>query len=175
MLALGWEGVFIPGLLELTWIFAAGAVVTLGLVALVRAGLRAALEPQGHRLDRWRRVWLHPERELALLLEVILVLAFVFNFVERYALPMWATPVVVGLWALHLPTDFWAWLRCRRHPESTRELHERGFLRLELGPLWLRALVGLVAAGVYLLIPPLRSFLDRMMGVVLAGFERWLV
>lgn len=166
-------GAKIPTLLSLILVFAVGALFTMTLSALVRAGVTAALEPQGHRLDRWRRVWFHPERELAALLEVLLILAFVASFVARYSLPAWVTPALVSVWALHLPADLTNWLRSRRHPHGTRQLHERGFLLLDLSPWWLRAAGLLVAAGLYILLPPLRAVLDRMMGFILTSLQRW--
>lgn len=168
------EGVRIPARLSLILVFTAGALLTVAVAELARAGIVAALEPRGHRLDRWRRVWFHPERELAFFLEAFLILAFVANFVARSALPAWTTPLLVGLWALHLPADCWSWLRTRRRPHGTRQLHERGFLLLDLGPLWLRVVEVGLAAGLYLLLPPLRALLDTMMGFILASLQRWL-
>ena len=172
--AVSLEGVRIPARLQLILVFTAGALLLAGLAALARAGIVAALEPLGHRLDRWRRAWFHPERELAFFLEAFLVVAYVANFSARYSFPAWATPVLVGLWALHLPADFWSWLRTRLRPQDTRQLHERGFLLLDLGPLWLRAVGVAVAAGLYLLLPPLRAVSDRIMAFLLASLQRWV-
>jgi len=158
---------------RMTLLFAAGALVVWALAALLRAGLTALLEPRGHRLDRWRRVWFEPERELGLLLEALLVIAFVATFARRYDWPAWAGVAVAGLWALHAPVDLWNWLRWRGRPRSTRGLHERGFLLLDLGPLWLRAAVAALAAALELLfLGP--AFLDRLMTFLLAGLEQWL-
>lgn len=153
-------------------VFAAGALTVVVLAALVRSGLRAALEPAGHRLDRWRRTWFHPERELAQLLAALLILAFLNAFAARYAVPGWFTPALFALWALRLPADGWNWFRARRR--GTLDLHERGFRLLDLGPLWLRALLALLAAGLYLLIPPLRASLKVLMAFLLAAFAAWL-
>jgi len=154
-------------------VFVAGALVVWAVAALLRAGLTALLERGGHRLDRWRRVWFHPERELARLLEALLIVAFVAEFVRYYDLPGWTTPLVAAVWALHLPADLWSWSRLRRQPRGTRQLHERGFLLLDLGPLWLRAVVLGLAGSLYL-VPPLRAVLGTMMGFILASLDRWL-
>ena len=61
----------------MTVVVAAGGLLVWALAALLRAGLAALLELRGHRLDRWRRVWFHPEREAGRLLEALLVVAFV--------------------------------------------------------------------------------------------------
>lgn len=160
-------------MLEFVLVFLAGALITAGLARLVRAGLGALLEPQGQRLDRWRRVWFHPEREAAFLAESLLILSFVRGIVGRYHLPVWVTPALFTLWALHLPADAWSWFHLRRRPEDTRRLHLRGFLLLDLGPLWLRTLLVPLTAGLYFLIPPLRSVFDRMMAVILASLHSW--
>ena len=154
-------------------VFVAGALVVWAVAALLRAGLTALLERGGHRLDRWRRVWFHPERELARLLEALLIVAFVAEFVRHYDLPGWTTPLVAAVWALHLPADLWSWLRLRRQPRGTRQLHERGFLLLDLGPVWLRAALLLLAAGLYFL-PPLGAALGRMMRFLLGILQGWL-
>lgn len=156
----------------MTLVFAAGALTLVVLAALLRSGLRTALEPAGHRLDRWRRVWFYPERELAQLLAALLILAFLITFAERYALPGWTTAALFAVWALRLPADGWSWVRTRRR--GTLELHQRGFRLLDLGPLWLRALLALVAVAFYLLIPPLRAALNALMVFLVASFDRWL-
>ena len=156
----------------MTLVFAAGALTLVVLAALLRSGLRAALEPAGHRLDRWRRVWFYPERELAQLLVALLILAFLTTFAERYALPGWATAALFAVWALRLPADGWSWFRTRRR--GTLELHQRGFRLLDLGPLWLRALLALLAAAFYLLIPPLRATLNALMASLVAALAAWL-
>lgn len=160
-------------LLTLVWVFAAGAVVVAVVSALLRAALTAALERCGHRLDLWRRVWFHPEREVASLVEGFLVVAYVSSFVGHYALPVWVLPAVAGVWGLHLRRDLGTWLRIRLRPHRTRELHERGFLLLDLGPLWLRVPVLLGAAGIYFL-PPLRAASDRIMVFLLTSLQGWL-
>src|SRR3990167_7240557 len=137
----------VPSALTMTVVFVAGALVVWAVAALLRAGLTALLERGGHRLDRWRRVWFHPERELARLLEALLIVAFVAEFVRHYDLPGWTTPLVAAVWALHLPADLWSWLRLRRQPRGTRQLHERGFLLLDLGPVGLRGAVVLAGGG----------------------------
>ena len=157
----------------MTVVFAAGALVVWAMSGLLRAGVTALAEPRGHRLDRWRRVWFHPERELGRLLEGLLVIAFVVSYVRRSGLPLWPAVVVAAVWGLDLPADFWNWFRWRRRPQRTRELHERGFLLLDLGPLWLRAVVLGLAGSLYL-VPPLRAALDTMMGFILASLDRWL-
>lgn len=162
-----------PSLLQAVLVFAAGAVVVTALAALVRSGLAAALEPAGQRLDRWRRVWFHPERELGLLLGAFLVLSFVVVYGELYRLPGWVTAVLFGLGALRLPGDLWSWFRTRSNPRGTRQLHERGFLLLDLGPLWLRGAVALAAAGLYFLLLPLRTVLDTLMAWLLTGLAGW--
>ncbi len=156
----------------MTLVFAAGALTLVVLAALLRSGLRAALEPAGHWLDRWRRVWFYPERELAQFLAVLLILAFLAAFAERYALPGWTTAALFAVWALRLPADGWSWFRTRRR--GTLELHQRGFRLLDLGPLWLRALLALLAAAFYFLIPPLRAALKALMVFLVASFDRWL-
>jgi len=162
----------VPAPLHLALVFAAGALTLVVLAALLRSGLRAALEPAGHRLDRWRRTWFYPERELAQLLAALLILAFLAAFAEHYALPGWATAALFAVWALRLPADGWSWVRTRRR--GTLELHQRGFRLLDLGPLWLRALLALLAAALYLLIPPLRAALEAVMALLLTNFDRWL-
>lgn len=155
-------------------VFAAGALVIWALAGLVRGGLTAVLERRGHRLDPWRRVWFHPERELGLLLEALLIVAFVATFVRLYGLPGWVTPALAGAWALQLPVDLWNWLRTRGRPRGTRQLHERGFRLLDLGPLWVRAAVVLLAGGFYFLLLPLRAALNWLMTIILAGLQGWL-
>lgn len=162
-----------PAPLQVVLVFAAGALLVVVLGAVIRAALTALLEPRGHRLDLWRRVWFHPERELALFLETLLIVAFVAGFVRHYALPAWVTPALAGVWALHLPADLWNWFRTRPNPRGTRELHERGFLLLDLGPLGLRAVVALLAGGLYFLVPPLRAGLDTMLSFLLGNLQRW--
>lgn len=148
----------------------AGALLVWAVAALVRVGLTALLEPRGHWLDRWRRVWFHPERELGRLLEAFLIVAFVAGYFSHYALPAWGAIVVAGVWALHLPADTWSWLRLQRR-RDTRALHERGFLLLELGPLWLRVGVTALAAALYLL-PGVRPALNTVVNVLVAILER---
>lgn len=158
--------------IQLALVFAAGALSIAVLTALIRAGLRAALEPIGHRLDRWRRAWFHPERELAYLLEALLIIAFLDVFAYNYQVPLWGTAVVAAIWALHLPADFWSWARVRFRPGSPRALHLRGFRLLDLGPLWLR-LAGLaLAATLYFLVPSLRRSLSAATGFLLSFFYR---
>lgn len=163
-----------PSLGQLVLVFLLGALLVLGVSSLVGAVLAAGLERRGQRLDRWRRVWFHPERELRSLLEAFLIVAFVAAFVRRYELPVWATAALAGLWALHLPADLWNWLRTRPHPRGTRELHERGFLLLDLGPLWLRITIAGFGAGLYFLLPPVRAVFDKIFGFVLASLHGWL-
>ncbi len=162
-----------PSVFQVLLVFALGALLVVLLGALFRAVLTVLLEPRGHRLDRWRRVWFHPERELGRLLEVVLILAFVAGFVRAYNLPAWMTPALAILWALHLPADLWSWLRSRGQQTSTRRLHERGFLLLALGPLWMRAAVALLAAAIYFLVVPLREGLDTIVAFVLASLQSW--
>lgn len=157
----------------MTVVFAAGALGVWAVSALLRAGLTALLELRGHSLDRWRRVWFHPEREAGRLLEGLLIIAFVAGFVRRAGLPLWLALLVAAVWGLDLPSDSWNWFRWRHRPQGTRELHERGFLLLDLGPLWLRAAVLGLAGSLYLL-PPLRAVLDTMMGFILASLDAWL-
>lgn len=159
--------------LQVWLVFAVGALLVVLLAALIRSLLTVVLEPAGHRLDRWRRVWFHPERDFSRLLEALLIIAFVVSFARTYELPAWVIPVLAGFWALHLPVDFWSWLRMRRSPERTRRLHERGFLLLALGPLWMRAALTLLAATMYFLVVPLRAALDKMMMVVFASLQGW--
>lgn len=173
MLALSMPHSAEPSLISLLLVFAGGALGVVLAAAMIRAGITALLEPRGHWLDPWRRVWFHPERELGHLVEALLIVAFVASFARHYALPLWATAALAGLWALHLPSDSWSWLRARRHPPTTRQLHERGFRLLDLGPLWLRALIAGAALGLYLL-PPLRPFFDRLMSVILLTLARWV-
>jgi hypothetical protein len=154
-------------------VFVAGALLVWAGAALLRAGLTVLLERGGHRLDRWRRVWFHPERELARLLEALLIVAFVAAFVGHYHLPVWTTFLTATVWALHLPADLWNWLRLRRQPQGTRQLHERGFLLLELGPLWLRGVTLGLAGSIYL-VPPLRAALNTMLGMILGSLDVWL-
>lgn len=130
------------------------------LAALVRGGLTALVEPRAHRLDRWRRPWCQPERELGLFFQALLILAFLNTFAAYYGLSYWFTGGVFALWALHLPADLWSWLRLRRRPHGTLELHHRGFLLLDLGPLWLRGLVAAASATVYVFGEPVRLALD---------------
>lgn len=154
--------------------FAVGALLTAALAVLGRAALVAVLEPRGGWLDRCRRRWFHPERELGSLLEAFLILAFVANFVARFSFPRWTLAVVAAVWALHLPADGWSWFRVGLHPHATRPLHLRGFLLLDLGPLWLRSIVVGVAAGLYFLVPPLRWLCDSMMRFILISLLRWV-
>ncbi|MFQ5777680.1 MAG: hypothetical protein ACE5IP_06695 [Terriglobia bacterium] len=155
--------------------FAGGALVTAVLAALIRSGLTAVLEPWGRRLDRWRRVWFHPERELALLFESLLIVALLATFAARYNLPVWAGAVVVTLWALHLPADLWSWARRHRTGNGTRELHLRGFWLLEVGPLWVRMIVLLLGVVLYWFLPPVRAGLDTLMSFLLTSLEGWLL
>lgn len=166
-------GVAIPQLLQVVLVFFAGALATTVLAGLSRAAVTAGLETRGHRLDRWRRVWFHPEREMAFLVEALLILSFLAVFLRRYAFPLWVAPTLVALWALHLPADLYSWLRARRRPEDTRELHERGFLLLDLGPLGVRVAVVAVAAGLYFWFPPVRAIFEGLMTLILASFQRW--
>jgi len=155
-------------------VFAAGALLTAGLAALLRAGLTAALEPRGHRLDRWRRRWFHPEREMGSFLEALLLLSFLLAFTSSYALSEWIGGMLFVVWALHLPADLWTWARLRLRPHGTLELHQRGFLLLDVGPLWLRAVVSTLAAAVYILVPPIRFVLNAGMGFMVARLQQWL-
>jgi len=173
VLGCGFREAPIPSLLELTLVFAAGALVTAGLVALARWWLTLLLEPRGQRLDLWRRPWFHPERELGFFLEALLILAFLVAFARRYGFPAWMIGGLFVLWALHLLSDAWTWLRVRLRPQGTLALHQRGFFLLDAGPLWLRALAGLLAAGLYFLVPPLRGAFDFFFGFLLASLHDW--
>src|SRR3990170_8740622 len=104
----------------MTVVVAAGGLLVWALAALLRAGLAALLELRGHGLDRWRRVWFHPEREAGRLLEALLVVAFVAGCARRYGLPLWLGLGVGALWGLHPPADPWSWVRFRRHPPGAR-------------------------------------------------------
>jgi hypothetical protein len=140
---------------------------------LARGLLNVALEPLGYRLDRWRRAWFHPEREAGYFVEVLLIASFTVTFAGRYDLPAWVASVIFVVWALHLPADGWSWSRARLRPQGTKELHQRGFLLLDIGPLWLRGALGVLAAGVYLFIPPLRVALDFLMGFLFTSLRAW--
>lgn len=152
-------------------VFLAGALVTAGLSALARWGITVALERRGHHLDRWRRAWFHPERELSRFLECLLILAFLTTFSELYSLPRWAGLLVFALWALRLPADLWTWVRWRLRPQSTLHLHLRGFLLLDLGPLWLRGALALLAAAIYFVVSPVRGFLAFAVGFLLRSIQ----
>ncbi|MGH9862099.1 MAG: hypothetical protein ACRD35_01605 [Candidatus Acidiferrales bacterium] len=154
--------------------FAAGALLTAGLAALLRAGLIAVLEPRGHGLDRWRRRWFHPEREMGSFLEALLLLSFLLAFSRSYELAWWITAALFPVWAMHLPVDLWTWARLRLRPQGTLELHQRGFLLLDVGPLWLRAVVGALAAALYFLVPPIRFALGTGMGFMVSRLQQWL-
>lgn len=153
--------------------FAAGALVTAGLAALARWWVTVLLEPRGQRLDRWRRLWFHPERELSFFLEAFLILSFLATFARAYGLSTWVVAGVFVVWALHLPSDTWTWIRVRLRPQGTLALHQRGFFLLDGGPLWLRTVAALLAAGLYLLVPPLRAVLDSLMGFLLSNLRGW--
>lgn len=169
-LAFGVSEILSP--IQLALVFAAGALAIAVLAALIRAGLKAALEPLGHRLDVWRRAWFHPERELAYLVEAVLIVAFLDAFAYNYQVPLWGAALVGAVWALHLPADLWSWARARLRPASPRALHLRGFRLLDLGPLWLR-LVGLaLVAALYFLIPPFRRTLTAATTYLLSLFYR---
>lgn len=151
-----------------------GALITVALAALARMLLTGLFESRGHWLDPWRRVWFHPEREGSLFLEVLLIASFLTTFADLYALPVWVASVLFVAWALHLPTDVLSWIRLRRRPQGTLELHRRGFLLVGLGPLWVRVLVAGLAAGLYLLPTPLRSILNAVMALVACTLQAWL-
>ena len=154
--------------------FAAGALLTAGWAALLRAALTAALEPRGHRLDRWRRLWFNPEREMGSLLEALLLVSFLLAFTRVYELSWWITAALFPVWALHLPADLWTWALLHVRPQGTLELHQRGFLLLDVGPLWLRAVVSALAAALYFLVPPIRFLLDTGMGFMVSRLQQWL-
>ena len=44
---------------------------------------------------------------------------------------------------------------------------------LNLGPLWLRVLLAGLAAGLYFVVTPLRTGLDRIIGFVIAHLDAW--
>jgi hypothetical protein len=142
--------------------------------SLLGAGLRRGLEPHGQRLDRCRRSWFHPEREVAHFVESLLILALVWSVGPRYAWPAALGWSVFLLWALHLPADAWSWIRLQQQPNRTRELHQRGFLLLGLGPLWVRTLVSALAAAGYFFVGPVRTGLDIVMGFVVSRVEGWI-
>ena len=151
--------------------FAAGALVTAGLAALIRWWVTVLLERRGRRLDRWRRPWFHPEREVGFFLEALLIVSFLATFTRSYGVPTWGALALFVVWALHLPADSWTWVRVRLSPQATSTLHQRGFFLLDCGPLWLRAAGGLLAAGSYLLAPPLRAVFDLPMGFLVASLQ----
>jgi hypothetical protein len=157
--------------MELALVFATGALVTAGLAALIRWWVTVLLERRGRLLDRWRRSWFHPEREVGFFLEALLIVSFLATFTRSYGLPTWGALALFVVWALHLPVDFWTWARVRLRPEATFALHQRGFFLLARGPLWLRAAGGLLAAGSYLLVPPLRVVFDFPMGFLVASLQ----
>lgn len=161
--------------LQVGVVFAGGALVTAALAALIRSGLTALLEPWGHRLDRRRRVWFHPERELGSVFESLLIVALLGTFAARYGLPVWVGLAIVILWALHLPGDSWSWARSRRAGNGTRELHLRGFWLLGVGPLWVRAVVLFLAIALYSFAPPVGAGLNTMMNFVWASLEGWVL
>jgi hypothetical protein len=158
----------IPSLVKAVFAFAVGAVVVTALAALIRGGLTALVESRAHRLDRWRRPWFQPEREVASFFHALLTLSFLNTFAAHYGFSTWFTVVLFVLWALHLPADGWSWLRLRRRPQGTLQLHRRGFLLLDLGPLWLRGVVAALSAAVYLVAGPLRLALDACFRFLLA-------
>lgn len=166
------EGAGISNWFEFVAVCLAGALVTAGLSALARWAITAGLERRGQRLDRWRRVWFHPERELGRFLDSLLILAFLTTLAELYSWPRWAALALFIVWALHLPADFRTWLACRWRPHSTLHLHQRGFFLLDFAPLWLRATVGGLAAAVYLVVPPVRRSLGMVMEFFLTGLQR---
>lgn len=161
----------ISSLLELALVFAAGALVISGVAALVRWWVTALLERGGRRLDRWRRAWFHPEREVGFFLEALLILSFLATFAGRYEVPTWATLSLFVVWAFHLPADAWTWVRMQWSRQATLALHQRGFFLLDSGPLWLRAVGGLLAAGGYLVVPPLQAVFDAAMGFLLTALQ----
>jgi len=152
-------------------VFAAGALATTGLAALVRWWVTVLLEGRGHRLDRWRRPWFHPEREAGFFLEALLIVSFLATFAGRYGVPTWGALALFVVWAFHLPADAWTWVRVRLNPQATLELHQRGFFLLDVGPLWMRAGIGLLATASYLLVPPLRALFDLAMGFLLSSLQ----
>lgn len=155
-------------------VFAAGALLTALAAALVAALLKSLLERRGHQLDRWRRVWFHPERELVRLLEALLILSWLAAYGDRFGLGWGVVLAVYALWALHLVADarsYWPRLsRGARH--STLALHERGFFLLDYGSLPLRVGVAALAAALFFL-PPVRRLLVTMMQPLLASTEAW--
>lgn len=138
----------------------AGAAATAALAALARWGLEAALEPRAHRLDPWRRRWFEPERELGLLVESLLVCAFLSAFVQAGGAPAWLVATLGALGLLRLPAELWTWSRIRLHPQSTLALHQRGFFLVGAGPLWARASAAGLGAVVYFLAPFLREAVE---------------
>lgn len=138
----------IPTLIRIWFIYGAGALVVLAINYGVRAAVIKALEPAAMRLDRWRQRGLEPERDLGLLLNNFLILAFVAGFVERYQLPAWTFYLLSALWAVHLPRDAANWLHNRKG--SPAALHRRGFFLFHFGPLRLRALWFLLSLGGFL-------------------------
>jgi hypothetical protein len=118
-----------------TYGLAAGAVAAVALAAAARAGLEAALEPFGHRLDHWRRPRFEPERELGQFLESFLVFSYVVWFVPGLDFSRLVFLAVGFVWTLRLPRDLWTWIRLARDRQCTLALHERGFFLSQAGGL----------------------------------------
>lgn len=153
-------------------LFCVAALLVSALALVLRRACWVGLEPLAKRLDRWRRPWFYPERELGWFLTAWLALSLVSAFSLRYALPRWSAWLVFGVWALHVPADLLSWLRTRKR--RALHLHQRGFRLLELGPLWLRGVIGLAAAAAYLLAPPLQAGLEAGAGRLVDQLERFL-
>ncbi|MFQ5927221.1 MAG: hypothetical protein ACE5MH_07280 [Terriglobia bacterium] len=153
--------------------FAAGALATAVLAALVGALLRRGLEPRGHQLDRWRRVWFHPERELARFAEALLVLGWLLAYGERFGFPCGALLAVYGAWTLHLVPDARSYWALHRAPTSTRQLHRRGFFLLDYGPLPLRLALAALAAAAGFLLPLGRRVLVTAIEPLAAVTQAW--
>jgi hypothetical protein len=113
-------------------------------------------------LDRVRRWWFDPAREVGTFLLALLSLSLLRGYGAFLPVPDWPLYIIFLLWSLRLVGEARVRITLLLEKGSALALHEAGFFVDRRGPLLTRAATVGLAVAAYFWVPPLHTLLDRI-------------